>query len=114
MTFAESIRTCFSKYADFYGRAQRSELWWFLLFGMIAGGILSLIHPVLGSIFNLAILLPSLGVQVRRLHDINRTGWWILIGLIPVIGLIVLIVFYATEGTRGENDHGADPLAAGS
>ena len=67
-------------------------------------------QPITG-IFMLATFLPNLAVSVRRLHDTNRSGWWLLIGLIPLIGIIVLIVFFASKGTDGNNDHGADPLA---
>lgn len=102
MTFQESIRTCFSKYADFGGRASRSEYWWFMLFIFIASSICSVISQVLGAVFALATLLPCLSAATRRLHDTGRTGWWQLIGLIPLIGFIVLIVFLAQEGRGGD------------
>ncbi|MDT7577550.1 MAG: hypothetical protein QOH17_3883, partial [Pseudonocardiales bacterium] len=70
---------------------------------------------LLGGLYSLAVLLPSLAVGVRRLHDTDRSGWWLLIGLIPIIGGIVLLVFFVLEGTRGPNRFGADPkLASGS
>jgi uncharacterized membrane protein YhaH (DUF805 family) len=100
MTFAESIRTCFSKYVDFNGVASRSEFWWFILFLIIVGVVLNIIDQalgtaVLGGIFALATILPQLAVGARRLHDTGRSGWWWLIVLVPLIGTIVLIVFWA-------------------
>ncbi|MBW0118174.1 DUF805 domain-containing protein [Pseudonocardia abyssalis] len=124
------------QYVDFSGRARRTEYWMFALFNAIAVIVLSAIDGfvlgsgafaasagagsaglsfnlgILGTIYSLAVLLPGLGVAVRRLHDTNRSGWWLLIGLIPVIGAIVLIVFLVSEGTRGPNSHGADPKQA--
>ena len=97
MTFGESIQTCFSKYSDFSGRAVRSEYWWFMLFIFIAGGICSTISNVLGGVFSLATLLPCLSAATRRLHDTNRSGWWQLIALIPLIGFIIIIVFLAQD-----------------
>ena len=130
MSFTEAIKTCLSKYVDFTGRAQRSELWWFVLFIMIGNFVLGMVDsvlfgttvvtdtgfsastdtPILSGIFGLATLLPSIAVGARRLHDLDKSGWWLLIGFIPLIGIIVLIVWYATGGTRGPNRFGADPL----
>lgn len=113
MDFQTAVKTCFQKYAEFSGRARRSELWWFILFNLIVAAILSLLDGgsnILSGIYNLAVLLPSLAVGARRLHDIGRSGWWLLIGLIPVIGLIVLIYFYVQPGERGPNPYGPDPL----
>ena len=95
MTFAESVRTCFGKYVDFNGVASRSEFWWFILFLVIVGVVLNYISPTIGGIFTLATLLPQLAVGARRLHDTGRSGWWWLICLVPLIGIIVLIVFWA-------------------
>jgi uncharacterized membrane protein YhaH (DUF805 family) len=100
MTFGESVRTCFSKYVDFNGVASRSEFWWFILFLVIVGVVLNIVDqtmgtPVLGAIFSLATILPQLAVGARRLHDTGRSGWWWLIVLIPLVGIIVLIVFWA-------------------
>ncbi len=98
MTFQESIKTCFNKYADFNGRATRSEFWWFVLFLVLVSLGLSVISAILSALFSLAILLPSITVSTRRLHDTGRSGWWQLIGFVPIIGWIVLIVFMAQEG----------------
>jgi len=100
VTFAESIRTCFSKYVDFNGVASRSEFWWFILFVFLASLVLSFISSTLTNIFGLAVLLPELAVGARRLHDTGRSGWWQLLLLVPVIGLIVLIVFWVQEPKR--------------
>lgn len=96
MTFTESLKTCFSKYADFNGRASRSEFWWFVLFVLAGAVVTSFIHETLYLLFALAVLLPSIAVAARRLHDTNRSGWLQLVGFIPLIGLI-LLYFYAQE-----------------
>ena len=93
MTFQESIKLCFSKYAEFGGRASRPEYWWFFLFVVLAGAALSTLSSALGGVFYLATLLPSLAAASRRLHDTGRSGWWQLVALIPLVGLVVLLVF---------------------
>lgn len=97
MNFQDAIRTCFTKYADFNGRATRPEYWWFVLFVVLGGIVLSFFSAVLAGIFSLATLLPSIAAATRRLHDTQRSGWWQLIGLVPVIGLVVLLVFLAQD-----------------
>ncbi len=104
-------------YVGFSGRARRTEYWMFTLVNVIIGGVLNVLYNVTGSsifyvlyvLYFLAVLLPSIAVGIRRLHDTNRTGWWLLIGLVPFIGAIVLIVFFVMEGNRGANQYGADP-----
>ncbi|MEO5587842.1 MAG: DUF805 domain-containing protein [Novosphingobium sp.] len=121
MTFQESIKTCFSKYVTWKGRASRSEFWFFVLF--FFGGVIvsSVIDRALGTgsangvgivyaIFVLATFLPYLAVLVRRLHDTGRSGWWYWIALIPLVGVILLIVWFAAKGTTGSNEYGEDPL----
>lgn len=103
-------------YVGFSGRARRAEYWQFTLFNIIALVAcfvidLAIKSPILYALYALAVLLPSLAVAVRRLHDTDRSGWWLLIGLVPLIGGIVLLVFMCLEGTRGNNKHGADPKA---
>jgi uncharacterized membrane protein YhaH (DUF805 family) len=112
------------KYAVFSGRSRRMEFWYFVLFNIIVAVVLALIDTLLGTttgvssfgllsgIYSLAVLIPTLAVTVRRLHDIDRTGWWILINLIPLIGTIVLLVFELTPGTPGSNRYGPDPKQA--
>jgi uncharacterized membrane protein YhaH (DUF805 family) len=114
------------KYADFTGRAPRAEYWWFVLLYFVGYVVASIVDSILGlnpmvltygpitMLFALAILIPSLAVGARRLHDTYRSGWWLLIGLIPLIGAIVLLVFFVTEGTKGDNQYGADPYAGGA
>jgi uncharacterized membrane protein YhaH (DUF805 family) len=105
------------KYAVFTGRAHRQEFWMFTLVNVlisfalgIVGGMLHL--AVLGTLYSLAVLLPSIGVAVRRLHDIGRTGWWVLIALTG-IGMIVLIVFYCLDSQPGDNEYGPNPKGQG-
>lgn len=117
MGFMESIKTVFSKYAVFKGRARRSEYWWFVLFCFIVTAILSAIGSYifgdgdnyLVTAFDVAVFLPSLGVGMRRMHDIGKSGWWILIGLIPIVGLIIMIVWCARDGEPGSNQYGVNP-----
>jgi uncharacterized membrane protein YhaH (DUF805 family) len=111
------------KYAVFGGRARRKEFWMFTLFSIIISLILAIIDRVAGldynsgrngvlqSIYGLAVLVPTLAVSWRRLHDTNRSGWWMLLYL-TCIGIIVLIVFWAIEGNAGDNQYGPDPKAA--
>ncbi|MYS11684.1 DUF805 domain-containing protein [Streptomyces sp. SID6041] len=105
------------KYAVFSGRARRKEFWMFQLFNFIISIVLvaigtALDFSLLSTIYSLAVLLPSLGVTIRRLHDTGRSGWWILIGLVPIVGFIVLIVFTASEGEQQQNAHGPNPKLA--
>ncbi len=112
------------KYAVFDGRARRKEYWMFVLFNVIISIILGILDRIIGTdfgngssgwlstIYSLAVLLPSIGVAIRRMHDTNRSGWWILINLIPCVGFIWFIVLAAQEGTVGDNQHGPDPKAA--
>jgi len=95
MTFAESIRVCFAKYADFSGSASRPEFWWWTLFTLIASLALEIVDDRLSLVFVIATVLPSLSVATRRLHDVGRSGWWQLVGLVPLIGWVVMIVWLA-------------------
>jgi uncharacterized membrane protein YhaH (DUF805 family) len=97
MTFTESIQTCFNKYADFNGRATRSEFWWWVLFVILATLAGNILSDKLGMLISLGTLLPYIAVTARRLHDTNRSGWWQLIGIIPVIGWIIMIIWCAQE-----------------
>ena len=116
MTFTDAIKTCFSKYADFNGRASRSEYWNFFLFTILVTIAFNMLGRPMGimmlsMVFSLATLLPSLAVGARRLHDTNRSGWMLLIGLIPLVGWIVLIVFLVQE-PKEPNQYGAAPDAS--
>lgn len=114
MTFGEAVRSGFEHYAKFDGRASRPEFWWWVLFVILMGIGANLIDlaigaPVFSAITGLGLLLPNIAVSIRRLHDTDRSGWWILIWLIPLIGLIVLLVFYLQQGDPGENRFGPPP-----
>jgi uncharacterized membrane protein YhaH (DUF805 family) len=110
MTFQESIKTCFRKYADFSGRASRSEYWWYVLFIVLVSLGLGMVSDVVSAVFSLATLLPSIAAATRRLHDTNRSGWWQLIVLVPLIGLIVILVFLA-QPPADQNRFGPAPAA---
>ena len=98
MTFTDAIGTCFRKYVNFAGCASRSEFWWWVLFTVIVTLVFQRVSYGLSAAFSLATLLPNIAVGVRRLHDTNRSGWWLLLYLLPVIGWIVLIVFWVEPG----------------
>ncbi len=115
MGFGEAIGSCFSKYVTFSGRACRSEYWFFALFVVIVDVVANVVDAaagtsLLGVIIGLALFLPNLAVSVRRLHDIDRSGWWVLLGLIPVVGWVIVIVWACTRGTPGPNRFGPDSL----
>lgn len=119
MGFGDAIKTCFSKYVTISGRAARSEYWWFYLFTMIVGTIPTQIGialesvaiMIIGLILSLALIIPGFCVSVRRMHDKDKSGWWLLIGLVPIIGVILIIYWFVTRGTEGDNQFGPDPLA---
>ncbi|MFC5451064.1 DUF805 domain-containing protein [Paenibacillus aestuarii] len=102
-------------YVGFSGRARRKEYWMFTLFSAIIGIVLTILELVVGlrsvltGIYSLAVLLPSLAVTFRRLHDTGRSGWWILIGLIPIVGSIILLVFSCLDSDSHDNQYGPNP-----
>jgi uncharacterized membrane protein YhaH (DUF805 family) len=115
MGFVDAVKTCFTKYFDFNGRARRSEYWWFVLFiviaylaiGIIGGGLnLGDTIQVVAGVFNLAILIPSLAVTVRRFHDLDKSGWFILINFIPLVGPFIVLYWMTQPGTEGSNRFG--------
>ena len=130
MSFVAAVKSVLTQYVGFRGRARRSEYWWFVVFSILVGLVAGFLDGVLGtefrsatddapawyssggfisSIASLALLLPTLAVAVRRLHDTDRTGWWLLIGLIPLVGGIVLLVFFVLDSTPGTNRYGVSP-----
>src|SRR5262245_52061481 len=123
MGFAEAVQTCLKKYVTFSGRARRSEYWWFFLFLVLVSIAASVIDSIIGTmnddtnvgliggLVGLALVLPTIAVSIRRLHDTSRTGWWYLLVLIPVVGSIVLIVFYCLD-SHPDNKYGPSPKAA--
>ncbi len=133
MNFTEAVSKVYSNYVTFGGRARRSEYWWWALYMLITGVVVGIIEAGLGlgtgavgsvggefsanydggpisGIWSLLHLLPGLAVAVRRLHDTDRSGWLLLVALIPLIGVIVLIVWFASRGTVGPNRFGEDPI----
>ena len=112
MMFQESIRICFAKYADFTGRASRSEYWWFFLFIILAGAIISMLSNKLAGVFYLATLLPSLAAATRRLHDTRRSDWWQLICLVPLVGLVILLVFLTQKSDASAVDANGNSAGA--
>ena len=120
MNFIQSISTCMRKYVTFSGRATRSEFWWFYLFTVLVNLVASFVGNLifmstfiifflyLSTIISLILLLPSLAVGVRRLHDVGRSGWWILIAF-TVIGIIPLLIWYVTDTKDEENIYGPNP-----
>jgi uncharacterized membrane protein YhaH (DUF805 family) len=115
VTFAEAVRSGFDHYVKFDGRASRPAFWWWFLFGVLVGIGATIIDAIIGTfgvvggLVSLALLLPNLSVAIRRLHDTDHTGWWVLIGLIPIVGFIVLLIFYLRQSDPGENQYGPPP-----
>jgi uncharacterized membrane protein YhaH (DUF805 family) len=119
MSFSEAVKSGFDHYVKFDGRASRPAFWWWFLFTILVGIACNIMD---GTIFNesmlltilvsLGLILPSLSVAIRRLHDTDRSGWWILISFIPIIGFIVLLVFYLQKSDPGDNSYGP-PMAEG-
>ena len=113
MTFQEAVKDGFGKYVQFSGRSSRSAYWYWVVFVILAGFAVGIIDTILGTggllelVFAVAVFLPGIAIEIRRLHDIGRTGWWLLL-YISVIGFIVLIVFYITK-SDGPNKYGAGP-----
>jgi len=118
MSFQDAIKSVFSKYATFTGRARRSEFWYFYLFVVLINIITNSLdrmlfeNAILNSLAALALVLPQLAVGARRLHDTGKSGFrqfWL---LLPIIGWIMLIVWWAQDGTPGANEHGENPKGA--
>lgn len=117
VTFEQAVRSALQQhYCDFSGRASRSEFWWFELFGVILGAIISAFGifstsavSVIQSILGLLLFLPSLGLCVRRLHDINKSGWFVLLSFIPIVGIIILIIWWCKESEMQPNQYGPIP-----
>ena len=102
-------------YAVFTGRARRTEYWMFVLFNILFAALASVLDWILGSLsivsllYGLTMVIPSIAVAVRRLHDINKTGFFLLVALIPVVGFIWLLILFLKEGDMGDNQYGTDP-----
>ena len=110
MKFMDAVKTCFAKYADFTGRASRSEYWWFVLFEVIVLIVAQLIHQYVYAIAALGFLLPALAAGALRLHDIDKSSWFLLLGLIPLVNFYLL--FLLVQPSQSEsNRFGAPPVA---
>lgn len=122
VSFSQAVRMAFDSYCRFQGRSSRSEYWWWVLFVSILSFCIGIIEGILGfsmtavrttsGILSLVLLLPGLGLSVRRLHDIGKSGWWILLGFIPVVGAIILITWFARNSEMTENRYGPMPNMA--
>jgi uncharacterized membrane protein YhaH (DUF805 family) len=118
VSFVEAVQSVFRQYASFSGRARRSEFWWFQLFGTLVSVVGALLTASLHSsvpqlVIGLALLLPSLAVTARRLHDTSRSAWWLLIYLVPVIGAVTILVFMLLD-SHGDNAYGPSPKDSGT
>lgn len=119
MGFVDAVISFFSRYTDFSGRSSRSEYWWaflgifigYFVIGLIGGLLGETVGSIIIGVAVLAILIPSIAIAVRRLHDTDRSGWWYLLSLIPIVSL-VLLFFYCQKGTAGLNRFGPDPLGS--
>ncbi len=125
MGFQEAVRAFFSNYVNFNDRSQRSAYWWPQLFILAVGFILGLVGGLLGEtiaglvgiivmIFQLAVLIPTISVSVRRLHDHDKSGWWLLVAFVPILGALYLLYLFVTKGTDGPNRFGPNPLGSDS
>lgn len=116
MNFQQAVQTCFRKYVDFSGRASRPEYWWFVLAYFILAFVAGFIHEVVYYVVVLAFILPLLAAGARRLHDIGRSAWFLLIGLVPVIGTLVLLYFMVQPSQPESNSYGPppEPVPAGA
>lgn len=108
VNFIDAIRLFFTKYADFNTRSRRSEYWWSVLFCAVVGSLATGILKDYAWIWSLVVLIPTIAISVRRLHDIGRPGTWYLLNLIPVVGSIILLVWYCQDST-GDNQWGSNP-----
>ena len=116
MNFVDSIKLGFSNYVNFTGRACRSEYWYWILFVFIGFVVAEIIDaltgkPIFYTLFSLAVIIPNIAIGVRRLHDLDRSGWWLLLSFIPLVGAIILIIWFCGKGTDGPNRFGPDRLA---
>jgi uncharacterized membrane protein YhaH (DUF805 family) len=116
MDFKQSILRCVrDKYADFNGRASRPEFWWFALFCFLVGAVFQVLHlEMIGMLANLALLLPSLAVGARRLHDMGKSGWFQLVWLIPIIGWAVMVYWLVQPSVAGANEYGESAAQPGT
>ena len=121
VTFKEAVERALKlNYCNFSGRASRSEFWWFQLFYFILSAVISILlcwsentAQIVSYIIGLALLLPSLGLAVRRLHDIGKSGWWFFLSFIPLVGAIILIIWWCKDSQMEPNEYGPVPNMVG-
>ena len=106
----EAVKLAFTRYAEFGGRSRRSEYWWFTLFNVIVSGIISTVLPDYAWIWSLVMLVPSLAICIRRLHDVGKSGWFYLWILLPLVGSIILLIQFCKDSTE-DNQWGPNPKA---
>jgi uncharacterized membrane protein YhaH (DUF805 family) len=115
MSFSQAVNTCFFNYAGFAGRASRPELWYFILFLILLQFVAAVVDYAIGIrvfeyVVSLATFLPAVAVEVRRLHDVGRSGWWLFLSLIPLVGVIILLLWFCRRGDAGPNNYGPAPV----
>ena len=110
ISIVEATKLFFTRYIDFNGRSRRSEFWWSSLVICIISTALGAIAPTLSGLWSMAILVPSIAICVRRLHDIGKSGWWYLINLIPLVGQIIVLIWFCKDSTE-DNQWGPNPKA---
>jgi len=115
MDFMTAVKTCIDKYFTIEGRAARSEYWWFYLFNIILLIVASVLDgmiglPLFSLVVTLGLIAPGICVSIRRMHDKDKSGWWLLIGFVPIVGFLYILYLFVTPGTSGDNDFGPDPL----
>ena len=119
MSFVDAIKSVFSQYANFSGRARRSEYWYYVLCYAIISIVINLlsqassVFAIIGTVVGLALICPTVAVEIRRLHDIGKSGWYLLFNLIPLVGAIILIVWFCKDSEPGDNMYGPNPKGIG-
>ena len=120
MDIQQAVKTVLANYVNFDGRSGRGEFWWWVVAYIVGSIVVGIVGTILGismllsNLYSLGLFLPSLAVSVRRFHDIGKTGWWVLISIIPIIGWIAAIYFWAQPSQAGANDYGAGPQGPAS
>ncbi len=117
VTFVEAVKMALQQnYCNFEGRSSRSEYWWFVLFNFILSAVISLVFSfsqtvelIMSGVVSLALLLPGLGLAVRRLHDTGRSGWWLFLALIPIVGAVILLIWMIQPSQEHPNQYGPEP-----
>ena len=109
VSFPKAIVLFLRNYARFSGRSRRSEYWWALLFSLLVSTLIAAADPELASMWTLAVFVPHLSLNVRRLHDIGKSGWWCLLSLLPVVGNLILIFWFCRDSQPGKNQWGYSP-----